>query len=180
MFNTWLINGSNLDSNIVIVLASFNGADFLREQLDSVIAQTERGWNLLIRDDGSTDNTLAIIQDYTQQDERIRLITDNPAKTYSSLGNFSILLQTALNNGAEYVFCCDQDDVWELDKLELELVHLKQLEGESLTPCLVPIYPAPWENTDTRVPPLLFKITAIDSEIPAKDSDLLHIPRPLY
>jgi rhamnosyltransferase len=126
-----------MNSNIVIALASFNGADFLREQLDSVVAQTEQGWNLLIRDDGSTDNSVAIIQDYAKQDERIRLITDGLTSSHSALGNFSILLQAALTHGAEYIFCCDQDDVWEPDKLKLECAHLKQLEGESVTPSLV-------------------------------------------
>ena len=51
------------NSHVVIILASFNGADFLREQLDSLIVQTESKWDLLIRDDGSTDETLQIIRE---------------------------------------------------------------------------------------------------------------------
>ncbi len=124
-------------SNTIIILASFNGADFLHQQLDSLIAQTETQWNLLIRDDGSTDNSLEIIRYYSQRDERIKLLSDRHGKTGSALGNFAILLEAAFEHGAAYIFCCDQDDVWEPDKLELVLVRLRQLEGKGGTPSLV-------------------------------------------
>ena len=126
-----------MNSHIVIVLASFNGADFLREQLESLIAQTESQWNLLIRDDGSTDDTLETTQDYSNKDRRIQLLPGDGAAAGSALGNFAILLEAAFELGAEYIFCCDQDDVWEPDKLELVLARLKQLEGEGGRPCLV-------------------------------------------
>ena len=126
-----------MKSNIIIVLASFNGAEFLHGQLDSLIAQTESHWKLLIRDDGSSDNSLEIIRHYAQKDERIRLMSDSQAPTGSALGNFTVLLEAAFRHGAEYIFCCDQDDVWEADKLELVLARLKQLEGEGRKPSLV-------------------------------------------
>ena len=77
-----------MDSHIIIILASFNGADFLYQQLDSLMTQTETQWNLLIRDDGSTDNSLEIIRYYSQKDERIKLLSDKHGKTGSALGNF--------------------------------------------------------------------------------------------
>jgi len=126
-----------LSSKIVIVLASFNGADFLHQQLDSLIAQTESSWSLLIRDDGSTDKSREIIQYYSNRDDRIHLLTDDRDTTGSALGNFSILLEAAFESGAAYIFCCDQDDVWEPNKLELVVVRLKQLEGIGRVPCLV-------------------------------------------
>ncbi len=122
---------------IVITLAAFNGAKFLHEQLDSLLAQTESRWHLLIRDDGSTDDTLEIIQNYSNNDRRIQLLPGDGAATGSALGNFTILLEAAFELGAEYVFCCDQDDVWDPNKLELVLARLKQLEGEGRSPCLV-------------------------------------------
>ena len=57
-----------------IVLSTYNGAKFLSEQIDSIQAQTFTDWQLLIRDDDSTDKTLDIIAAYTVKDERIRLI----------------------------------------------------------------------------------------------------------
>jgi len=126
-----------LDSHLIIVLASFNGAEFLSQQLDSLIAQTETQWDLLIRDDGSTDHSLDIIRRYSQKDQRINLLSDKHGETGSAMGNFSILLEAALKQGATHVFCCDQDDVWDPDKLELVLARLKQLEGEGRIASLV-------------------------------------------
>ena len=118
-----------LNNRIVIVLAVYNGADFLGEQLESLLAQTEHNWTLLVRDDGSTDGSIGVIQSYVNRDERILLLAGNSLNTGSALGNFTILLDSALAHGAQYVFCCDQDDVWAPDKLERVLEFLKQLEG---------------------------------------------------
>lgn len=126
-----------MNSRIIIVLASFNGADFLGKQLDSLIAQTETRWDLLIRDDGSTDDTLEIIQEYSSKERRIRLLPADGKTVGSALGNFAVLLESAFANGAEYIFCCDQDDVWAPSKLELVLARLQQMEGEGDAPCLV-------------------------------------------
>jgi len=126
-----------LNSHITIVLASFNGGEFLREQLDSLIAQTETDWELLVRDDGSTDDALEIVREYTHKDDRFRLLTDKLGPTGSALGNFSVLLDAVFTQGAEYVFCCDQDDVWAPNKLELVMARLKQLEGKGRAPSLI-------------------------------------------
>jgi rhamnosyltransferase len=128
---------ADLNSNTSIVLASFNGANFLSVQLDSLIAQSESQWELLIRDDGSTDDTLNIIKDYQQKDNRIQLLDQTQGVSGSALANFSTLLSDAYEQDAEYVFCCDQDDVWEPDKLQLMLARLKQLEGKYKAPSLL-------------------------------------------
>ena len=120
-----------------IILAAYNGADFLAGQLDSLIAQTETRWRLLIRDDASTDGTPDIIRGYMSKDERISLLDAGDDASRSALANFSILLQAAYDQGADYVFCCDQDDVWDPGKLEVMLARLKQLEGEGKLPSLV-------------------------------------------
>lgn len=126
-----------MNSPVIIVLATFNGAHFLSEQLDSLIARTETHWTLIIRDDGSTDETLQIIQSYSDNDSRIHLLLDKEKNCETALGIFFILLDAAFANDVKYVFCCDQDDVWEPNKLEVVLTRLKQLEGECKDPCLV-------------------------------------------
>lgn len=120
-----------------IILASFNGSGFLVEQLESLIAQTESQWKLLIRDDCSSDNSLEIINDYLAREDRIVLLNETGESCGSALSNFSTLLSIALEQGAEYIFCCDQDDVWEPQKLEFMLSKLKELEGEGKAPSLV-------------------------------------------
>jgi rhamnosyltransferase len=128
---------ADLNSNVSIVLASFDGASYLSVQLDSLVTQNESQWRLLIRDDGSTDHTLNIIQDYQQKDNRIHLLDQTQGVSGSALANFSTLLTNAFDQGAEYIFCCDQDDVWEPSKLELMLARLKQLEGKDKAPSLI-------------------------------------------
>jgi glycosyltransferase involved in cell wall biosynthesis len=127
----------HLNTSTFILLASFNGDKFLPEQLDSLLAQTEPGWTLLVRDDGSTDGTLEIIRGYAQKDHRVQLHVSESGDNGSALVNFSALLNAAYKQGAEYVFCCDQDDVWNPGKVEIMLTRLKQLEGQGKVPSLV-------------------------------------------
>ncbi len=134
-------HGEQLNSCTYIVLGTFNGARFLAEQLDSIIAQTDSDWTLFIRDDGSTDATLDIIQGYCKKDHRILSLTEETRQTdaelRSALANFSVLLGFAYEQGVEYLFCCDQDDIWESDKLSIMLARLKRLEGRGKVPSLV-------------------------------------------
>ncbi|HEK9823298.1 TPA: glycosyltransferase, partial [Streptococcus equi subsp. equi] len=56
---------------INILMSTYNGARFLAEQIQSIQRQTVQDWTLLVRDDGSTDKTLAIIQAFAKKDPRI-------------------------------------------------------------------------------------------------------------
>lgn len=126
-----------MNSQTFIILATFNGADFLAEQLDSLIAQTETRWKLFIRDDCSTDDTPEIIRLYALRDARISILKQSGQNSGSALTNFSTLFDVAYSQGAEYIFCCDQDDVWEPDKLKIMTSSLKKIEGEGRAPSLV-------------------------------------------
>jgi glycosyltransferase involved in cell wall biosynthesis len=121
---------------VEVLLATFNGERFLREQIDSVLAQDYANLRILARDDGSTDRTLEILRDYESRfPARIRLLpTDEP--TGSAKWNFLKLMQAS---SAEYVCFCDQDDVWLPGKVSLSMSEMQQLESRSShsTPCLV-------------------------------------------
>ena len=54
----------NKNPKVQILLATFNGEKFLREQLDSIVNQEYKSWELLIHDDGSEDNTISILKEY--------------------------------------------------------------------------------------------------------------------
>jgi len=126
-----------LKSSVYIILATFNGAEYLSEQLDSLVDQTETRWTLLVHDDGSSDETVRIIEDYSRKDHRIQVSKSDADSFSSALCNFSSLLVTAFEQGAGYVFFCDQDDVWAPDKLDAMLRQLKQLEGDENEACLI-------------------------------------------
>lgn len=110
---------------IEILMATYNGGAFLREQLDSLCRQTYPHWRLTIHDDGSRDDTLAIINDYRKKDGRINLLDD----TVSGLGaakNYLHLMSRV--DGAFYMFC-DQDDIWHDDKIAKMLQVIRDYDG---------------------------------------------------
>src|SRR5215213_7818397 len=119
---------SAIAGGLVIVLSSRDGACFISEQLQSIRRQTLAEWTLLVRDDGSTDQTLAILDSLAATEPRLRLIRDE----LGSLGpakSFGVLLQHALNSRASYTALADQDDVWDSDKLERQLNVLRSREA---------------------------------------------------
>jgi len=113
--------------DVVIVLATYNGAAYLREQIRSIQDQTESRWRLLIRDDGSTDATRAIIDELIRADSRIECLDDDDERL-GPAGNFGALLTTAFERGANYVCCADQDDVWLPNKLAVQLDAMRRAE----------------------------------------------------
>jgi rhamnosyltransferase len=64
-----------------ILLATYNGAAYIEEQVRSLIAQTYTQWQLLVHDDGSTDNSLAICNEYKEKDNRIIVIHQDSLQT---------------------------------------------------------------------------------------------------
>jgi len=106
-----------------ILLATYNSARFLREQLDSVLAQDFRDFELLIRDGGSDDDTVAIVAEYQQKyPGKIRFLGRQKA---SAVENFSSLLA---DSDAELVMFCDHDDVWKPDKISSTLAKYREME----------------------------------------------------
>lgn len=123
-------------ASIAILLATYNGGRYLRQQLDSILAQTEQGWRLLVSDDGSSDDTLEILQEYQRQYPDRIILSQHEVPTGSSRENFMYL--TRLAGGYDYVMYCDQDDVWLPQKVSLTLREMRRLEGSKpQTPCLV-------------------------------------------
>ena len=117
--------------DIAILMSTYNGGNFLQEQLNSIINQSFKDWILYIRDDGSTDDTIRIINEYTIRDSRIKLLND--AITHRGCRNsFLWLLQ---NVNADYYFFADQDDVWLDDKVEYSLAALESMHNS--LPCVV-------------------------------------------
>lgn len=101
-------------TRVLVLLATFNGMPWLPEQVRSILSQDGVDVQLIVRDDGSTDGTLAWLG--AADDPRIRVMEPG-APTGSAAGNFYRLLQEAPLGEADYVALADQDDVWVPDKL---------------------------------------------------------------
>lgn len=115
-----------MTKTIDILLATFNGDKYLREQLDSIIGQSIKSWQLIIRDDGSTDGTLAIINEYVARYPEKILLIDSGGPNLGTVGNFSRLLDIST---ADYIMFCDQDDIWLADKIAITLDKMGTLEN---------------------------------------------------
>jgi glycosyltransferase involved in cell wall biosynthesis len=99
---------------ISIVMATYNGEKFLREQVNSLLAQTYPSLEFILVDDASSDSSRAILQEYASQDARIRLI-ENPVNQ-GLLATFETGIRAARG---EMIALSDQDDVWMPDKISL-------------------------------------------------------------
>lgn len=118
-----------------ILMATYNGADHIEEQLDSVARQTHRAWVLLVRDDGSTDGTVELLRRRAADDERIRLLASASVGPMGPAQNFGQLIAEGLRTPNNLFFLCDQDDVWEASKLATLAQCFPQF-GEEATPLL--------------------------------------------
>lgn len=130
--------GSQSSSSIspTIVLASFRGANFIAEQIESLQAQSHAQWRLLVRDDGSDDGTERIVRRMAERDPRIVLLEDTLGRL-GAVGNFARLLEHARQEGAEWIALCDQDDRWLPEKLERQLEQVLALGSEARDPVLL-------------------------------------------
>lgn len=113
---------------IDILMAAYNGEKYISEQVESILSQTFTDWRLLIRDDGSNDNTPAIIEEYAAKyPGKIEVIHDD-AVCRNATKNFFELLKHA---EADYVMFCDQDDVWLPYKIQITYDYMKKAEREN-------------------------------------------------
>lgn len=119
----------------LILMASYNGEKYIGQQIESIIKQTYKNWSMVIRDDGSNDNTVNIIKGYCETDSRISLLQNNTDRHGAYL-NFFTLIDYAKQSGAyDYYFFSDQDDIWLADKMEKMIRHAEQRCNKAC-PCL--------------------------------------------
>ncbi len=116
---------------ISVVMATYNGEQFLEEQIGSILDQTLPPSEFLVCDDGSTDGTIAILEKY-QRKGRLKLFINDRNLGYA--GNFKKAVSLAAEG--HYVALSDQDDVWRPDKLLLSAERLAAIEKPEI-PCMV-------------------------------------------
>ena len=121
---------------VEIVLPTFNGDSYIRQQIQSILEQTYPNIFLILMDDGSVDSSLEIIQQYLlDYPEKIRNVAPDK-KRKGATQAFSALLE---NTTADYVFLADQDDVWKNIKIRVQMDKMLECEEEwgSETPILI-------------------------------------------
>ena len=91
---------------IGVLIATYNGEKFIKEQLDSIINQTVRVDEIIISDDGSTDGTLEIVLEYINKYDKIGIKLVNNTVQHGVAYNFENAFR---NSTADFLFFCDQD-----------------------------------------------------------------------
>jgi teichuronic acid biosynthesis glycosyltransferase TuaG len=110
-----------IENNVSIVMPSYNSERFIGKSIDSVLNQTHQNWELIIIDDCSPDNSIAIIKNYCEIDSRIILIRNE-----KNLG-----VAESRNRGIKearfpYVAFLDSDDLWDKNKLDIQIKFMKE------------------------------------------------------
>ena len=122
--------------NILILMAVYNGEKYLREQLDSIVAQDFTNWHMIVQDDGSTDGTEKIVREYEARDNRIEYVK-NTTDIHGAFQNFYVLIDRARKvTPYDYYMFADQDDIWLPDKLSASFNGLEKI-GKDDVPLLL-------------------------------------------
>lgn len=113
------------NKKVIILMSTYNGEKYIAEQLESLIKQTYKNIEILIRDDGSKDKTKEIIKEFALKNNNINLIE---GENIGFIDSFLELLEIA--NSADYYAYCDQDDVWMEDKIERAVQFLEKTNDD--------------------------------------------------
>jgi len=114
------------NTHLAILLSTYNSEKYLCDQIDSILMQSYKDWQLYIRDDGSTDSTLSIINDYCSKFTNIQMLASE--KNIGVKNSFFELLK---NVNSQYYMFCDHDDVWFSDKIERSYEKMKEEEDKN-------------------------------------------------
>ncbi len=145
---------------VTVLLAVYNGEKYLAAQLDSILGGSFKNFNILIRDDGSTDNSLKIAEDYANRYSQITVLQGEP--TGSACRNFFELIKAADD---DYVMFCDQDDYWLPDKIQKTFEKMLVTEnGDKQTPVLIHTDLSVADAELNIIAPSFFKFQAISPE----------------
>lgn len=118
---------SKNEALVSIVMPAYNCEKYVVEAINSILAQTYRNWELLVLDDGSKDNTLRIIEEFSQNDSRIKALPNGKNMGVSATRNRGIELASG-----EWIAFLDSDDMWEPEKLEKQFEIVDKEAAEFL------------------------------------------------
>lgn len=126
MNHNFTMNGKFLFPKVLILMGTYNGENYLRQQLDSIFNQTYSNIEVLVRDDGSSDETLLLLDQYAKQ-YPIKIIKGDNKGAFE---NFCELIKIA--PPCDLYAYCDQDDVWTENKIEKAVQAINNIEGGEL------------------------------------------------
>ncbi len=121
------------DKKIAVLLATFNGARYIGAQLESLSRQSCDAFHVYVRDDGSTDSTVQLVEDFAQSHPGLVTLVEDGGQRMGAAKSFMSLLSVV---DSDYYMFCDQDDVWLDFKIESTFARMQQVENGE-TPVVV-------------------------------------------
>ncbi|MCT7487101.1 glycosyltransferase [Aliarcobacter cryaerophilus] len=117
---------------IAVLLASYNGAKYIKEQIDSILGQKEVDITIFVSDDLSTDGTVEYLQDIYKDEKRLVYLESNH-KFGGAAKNFYRIIKDVDFSDFDYISLADQDDIWYEDKLigAIKTIEEKQIDAYS-------------------------------------------------
>lgn len=109
-----------MDNKISVAMATYNGDKYIKEQINSILENLEKYDELVISDDGSTDETVKIIKEISEGDNRVKIF-EGPHKGVKQ--NFANAIEKCTG---DYIFLSDQDDLWTKDKRKIVMSYFKK------------------------------------------------------
>ncbi|MBQ5988453.1 MAG: glycosyltransferase family 2 protein [Oscillospiraceae bacterium] len=123
---------------VAVMMATYNGEKYIKEQIESVLSQTYNDFVLFIRDDNSSDSTVSLIQTYTEKYKNKIILVSDGQTAKGARANFACVHSwVSKNYDFNYYMFCDQDDKWLPDKIAEEMKVIKKHESEGDYPVLV-------------------------------------------
>lgn len=116
-----------MKKKVLILLSTYNGEKYIEEQLESILSQVDVDIDVLVRDDGSTDNTISIIKAYATKYNNVSYIL---GENVGYAKSFWELLKHS--NGYMYYAFSDQDDTWDSNKIASAIKFLSKANGPAL------------------------------------------------
>ena len=123
------MESKNSSYEVTVLLCTYNGENYVKQQIDSILGQSYEDIRIVVSDDGSNDGTLGIVEALKEANPgRIEILEQNPP-CGSAQKHFLKLLAEEKYGDSKYVMLSDQDDVWNPDKIEKTLKQMKILEA---------------------------------------------------
>lgn len=113
-------------STIAIVMTTYNGENYVGQQIDSILASTFPDFEIFIYDDGSKDNTMSVLRGYESQYPTKVHVVQNEVNLGVTINFLNALSRTT----TDYVMLCDQDDSWKSNKVAVTLKRMRHMEAQ--------------------------------------------------
>jgi rhamnosyltransferase len=132
-------NSMEMNKKVLILCPLWSAEKYLRQEFDSVVAQTYTNWDLMISDDGANEETMDIVRDFMEKDPRFHLTKNNSGRHGGHSNYRNLIINTPGAEAYDYFAYMDNDDVWKPEKLECyvkKAEEIKAAKGQDCPVCL--------------------------------------------